>query len=688
VDDSGWIDVDQVTALIGTNESGKTNLLLPLWKLNPARGGELNATSDYPRKRFNEIRAMDTKPVFISAEFELDDAKRARVAALTDVDEEQVAVVRVSRRFSGGRVVEFPNANPIRDKDASAMRVALVQARAEIVAATASKTEEPLKAAMLEAAAAALSLIDEHTDSGGRIAEAGLTAIRKMLDTVDPDSATRRSSIAPPYGRLLDVVKEAIDEVTVLHPAENVEARKLVLAALPKFVYYSNYGNLDSEIYLPHVIDNMERDDLGAKEEAKVRTLKVLFDFVRLEAQEILELGRDFRAPPNRPDAEPTEEQIAAIAEKKKQRSILMQSASAELTDKFRDWWRQGDYRFRLEADGDHFRIWVSDDRRPEEIELEGRSTGLQWFLSFYLIFLVESRDAHEGAVLLLDEPGISLHPLAQRDLSEFFDQLSTTNPLLYTTHSPFLVDPDRLDRVKAVYVREDGTTAISPDLRAAESKTSQGRSVYPVYAALGLTLSETLLQGSQAVLVEGASDQIYLTALKLLLIGEGRITPSRELLFIPTGGVKGIRAVAPILTGKDEEPPFALLDADGAGIKLAQQLKGEIYAGDQGRLLSVGEFVPDVQAAEIEDLIPTDVMEYVVGRWLRGEEDFTAKSQQSIVGQIEAYASASGILLEQGWKVDLARRVKARLLQRGTRDVPGSLMDSWTALFNRFAAG
>ena len=36
VDDSGWIETDDVTALIGTNESGKTNTLLPLWKLNPA----------------------------------------------------------------------------------------------------------------------------------------------------------------------------------------------------------------------------------------------------------------------------------------------------------------------------------------------------------------------------------------------------------------------------------------------------------------------------------------------------------------------------------------------------------------------------------------------------------------------------------------------------------------------------
>ena len=48
VKDSGWVDVDDVTALIGVNESGKTNLLLPLWKLNPALDGEIPADIRLP----------------------------------------------------------------------------------------------------------------------------------------------------------------------------------------------------------------------------------------------------------------------------------------------------------------------------------------------------------------------------------------------------------------------------------------------------------------------------------------------------------------------------------------------------------------------------------------------------------------------------------------------------------------
>ena len=73
-------------------------------------------------------------------------------------------------------------------------------------------------------------------------------------------------------------------------------------------------------------------------------------------------------------------------------------------------------------------------------------SSGLQWFLSFYLIFLVESEDAHKGAILLLDEPGLTLHALAQEDLSDFFENLSKTNQIVYSTHSAHMIHADHLD--------------------------------------------------------------------------------------------------------------------------------------------------------------------------------------------------------------------------------------------------
>lgn len=65
--DSGWIEVENITALIGTNESGKTNILLPLWKLNPADEGEIDLQDDLPRDKYHEYRNSKPKE-FIKVE--------------------------------------------------------------------------------------------------------------------------------------------------------------------------------------------------------------------------------------------------------------------------------------------------------------------------------------------------------------------------------------------------------------------------------------------------------------------------------------------------------------------------------------------------------------------------------------------------------------------------------------------
>jgi energy-coupling factor transporter ATP-binding protein EcfA2 len=425
----------------------------------------------------------------------------------------------------------------------------------------------------------------------------------------------------------------------------------------------------------------MTRTDLGVKEEAKVRTLRVLFDFVKLEPKEIMELGRDLPTSPT----PPTQPQIDATAERKKERDVLLQSASAQLTTEFRDWWKQGTYRFRFQADGDHFRIWVSDDLRPEDIELENRSSGLQWFLSFYLIFLVESGEAHSNAILLLDEPGLSLHPLAQRDLSKFFDNLSKTNQLVYTTHSPFLVDPDRLDRVKAVYVDDEGHTQSSPNLRIREVTPSQSKSIYAVYAALGLAASQTLMLGCQTVVVEGLSDQMYLATIKNLLIARGLLRPKREYMFAPAGGVKGVRAVVAILTGKDESLPYVVLDSDPAGQTLAKHLAGDLYAGSRERLLSVADFAT-LNESEVEDLVPQAVMSGIVTRFLRNApEDFSdiVNGSNAIVPQIEAFARKHAVELEIGWKVELAKMFVGKVL-RNPEVIDTLTAEKWKALFDK----
>jgi hypothetical protein len=486
---------------------------------------------------------------------------------------------------------------------------------------------------------------------------------------------------------MLKDIKQLHLKMTAEAPESKEGVVKFIIDMLPKFIYYANYGNLDSEIYLPHVVQNLDRIDLGVKEAAKARTLRVLFNFVGLKPQEILELGRDIKDPLNL-DREPTPDEIAGISEKKRERSILLQSAANTLTKKFKEWWKQGEYRFRFEADGDHFRIWLSDDRRPEEVELESRSTGLQWFLSFSLVFLVESLEDHNRAILLLDEPGLSLHPLAQRNLSSLFDELSSKSQILYTTHSPFLVDADRLDRARKVYVSDDGSTKATSDLRYGDADPKQAGAAYAVHSALNLNVAESLLLGCQPIIVEGASDQHYLTTIKALLIGAEKIAPRRELVFPPSGGTKTAKIVASILTGRDEKPPFMLFDGDESGKRITRELKSGLYADAHDKILSTDDFA-GYQSSEVEDLMPATFFAKVIDRWERRPDtpfSDVVKSGKPLVGQVEAWAKEQSICLAEGWKVQVAKQVKQLALSRGISEFDDATIGKWVSLFNAFS--
>ena len=551
--DSGWVEAEKVTAFIGINESGKTNLLLPLWKLNPARDGEIVPTSDYPKTYYAAVREDPSAFTFILAEFDIGDLAD-QIATLTRYDRERLLIVQISRNFAGEVGILFPNCVPAEIVQAGRVSALMGEAATEIDGVTALAKEGTLKTEILHILRAA----DEQTKTQISLSAEELADLQTRLSGALPDTTAPTSSLVPRLKRLLEDLREMEATLRVQPPHMNPKVRALVTKHLPSFVYYSNYGNLDSEIYLPHVVENLKRDDLGTKEAGKARTLRVLFSFVRLEPEEILEMGQEVRTTQNRP---PTEAEIQATATKKRERTILLHSAGAELTKKFGEWWKQGDYTFDFEADGDHFRIWVSDKNRPAKVELEDRSTGLQWFLSFYLVFLVESEQEHRNAILLLDEPGLSLHPLAQRDLSAFFDGLAATNQIIYTTHSPFLVDADMLDRARKVYMDADGSTKASADLKLGENDSKTKGATYAIYSALNMNIAESMMYGCSPVIVEGPSDQNYLTAIKVLLIGKELVSPRRELVFPPAHGASGAKAVASILAGRNDEPPFILLD-------------------------------------------------------------------------------------------------------------------------------
>src|SRR5579875_303790 len=687
VEDSGWLEAGDITALSGENGWGRTNALLPLWKLNPAGDqGKIDPLADYPRARHNEIRALDPKPKFIEAEFELPDALAAAIAKEAMTTPEQVKVASVSRRFDEKYTIGFPKGIGVEAIDAATVNKELDSMTAEL---NGLKLENEIHIALRQQALKAISDEASALAARGEGAIVTLDQLRDVQQRLEKALAGDVGTTSPlaQVQRTLGARFEPLTKrATKRHPSEFEAARKLVLGGLPKFVYYSNYGNLDSEIYLPQVIQNLERlrrNEIRGREAAKARTLKVLFDFVKLKATEILELGRD-RQPGNlRPDAPPiTDAEIEAVARRKREREILLMSASTDLTKRFKDWWKRGNYVFRFDADGEFFRIWVKDDIRPEEIELEGRSSGLQWFFSFFIVFQAERGDEHRDAILLLDEPGVTLHPLAQEDLFRFFAGLSASNQLLYTSHSQHLIDPDRLSDVRVVSVSDSGVTMVSANLRAPEGDARRRKSIFAVDAALGLSVSRTMLLYAQPTIVEGPADQLYLSYVKTRLIGEKIIAPARELIFVPAYGARAVSTTASIVGAPDELPPV-LLDGDPPGVQAKEQLGKALYAKANDRIFIIDSYT-GLKQSEIEDLFPPKVLVDVASRLYRTENEEFGDAYVGgtpIVPQIKAFAQKIGLELDQAWKIRLAHSVIGRL-RRQPGLIDGTTLDAWKRLF------
>lgn len=691
IEESDWIELGDNTCLVGTNEAGKTNLLVALWKLRPANDEPIVPLDDFPRHLYSQYKADNhSSDVFILADFILADDLQEELATDLRCDKEQIERVLVKRKYDGGYYISFPYTK-IDSFDPSRLIALLAKFNKMLNSYDHFiKENDELKASVQ-------SFIDDQIETFSQKESVSYEDIDNFkTEIIEYKNIFGRKKNLPDFldGNLLHPLEFFLNAFKGNAINTTPEIRKRVLASLPNFVYYSDYGNLDSEIFLPRVIEDNNRNDLTESARAKARTLDVLFKYVNLSPQEIYELGNDrkviiktldsYNREKSVEEQELTEEEIQDWADKKRERGVLLRSAAAQLTKSFKDWWLQGDYKFEFEADGHHFRINVSDSLRPEAIELESRSRGLQWFFSFFLVFLVETKGSHNNTVLLLDEPGLSLHPIAQYDLAKFFRKLSEDNQLVYTSHSPFLVDMDNLANVKAVYVnKQTGRTEVSADLRY--DKKDAEKSIYPVHAALGLTVSDTLLLGCLPVLVEGASDQIYLNLIKRYLIAEGKLRHSKELVFVPTGGIRGVKPISSLVSARDSTLPFVFIDSDKSGRDFKNKLISSEYNTHKDKVLEVSDFIGEAQY-EIEDLLPVESIIREIDRMYRMSETLfedVYQTDEPVVNQIEAWAELNLIDLEKGWKVELARNLQNRF-DKVFLNIDNSLVEKWVNLFNK----
>ena len=652
IDDSGWIPLEKVTAFVGRNESGKTTLLKALHKFNPATPEPYNPQREFPRERYTrEFKNGSDWPVCSIAFSFGTEIKQRFQSILGKVELPQEAIC--TRYYDGSIAIEFVLALrcvPIESAPILAAIKTFASAARRIKTSEPEKEEQTqkLRTDLATWASSWQEKLTCHNDLHSAAGVELLSALRKESDShSNPDTA--------------DIIEEL---QSVIEPAL-IEAKKapvdgqlaeIIEEKLPVFIYFDDYGVLDSAIYLPNFLNDLKR----APDDPRIRTVNAMFKHVGLTAQEITTLGAEKAQQARIQGQQPTDEMIAHDQRQKEARAIKLNSASLDITNRFNGWYGQRRHTIDYQADGDYFRIWIADDRRPGvKIELEGRSKGFQWFFSFYLIFLVESEEGHKDAILLLDEPGLHLHPTAQQELITFFESLSDLNQLIYTTHSPFLIDGENIHRVRPVTEDQSGHSHVSIDGWPKDRET-----IFPLQAAAGYAMVRGLFQHKNNVLVEGMSDYYYLHVLSQQCRTAKQITLPESIYITPCGGTKNVGYLASLFLGQ-EVRPVVLLDGDEAGRVRRDALLKELYSQHGSAVLMLDEALGrNGEDVEIEDIFGEEIILEAVNTIINKKLKLNDadRSKGSIPAQIKHAAGRQAIELPDGWKVSVALHIVSGL--------------------------
>jgi len=235
--------------------------------------------------------------------------------------------------------------------------------------------------------------------------------------------------------------------------------------------------------------------------------------------------------------------------------------------------------------------------------------------------------DKHENAILLLDEPGMSLHALKQRDFRSTISRLAEKNQVLFSTHSPFLVGPDELDLVRVVEMkdREEGTkvhTTIS---------SSDPAGLLPLQEALGYDLAHSLFSQQRNIVLEGITDYWYLESVSQLLRAGNKAELNDKIALVFANSAGKVVYYATILHAHKLKVA-ALLDSDNAGDQAAQQ-ENLVHTLGNKNILRTKDFCPTVPKAEIEDLLRETLVSIVKAEYnVDTKPTSTAQPQRPII--------------------------------------------------------
>ena len=487
--DSTPVAIDpSVTCLVGKNESGKTAFLESLYFLKPAYPAEASVgiTRDYPRwRKVRDEREGDLRRVFpIEAVFQVEEHEVSHLSDLIKIPLPETIQIKVRRAYDSKPDFEvvIPESDLVRVLIENSQ---LPEALNNQLKAISSLSE------CRSIAETYISLIDKRSKDAKNIAE--------CLDFI-----TRSESVLG--GRFSE------------------EELNGIYNLLPRFFYFSEYSPLKGRINLTDLLKK-PRENLKDYE----HTALALLQLAGVKGPEFMEEDFEVR-----------------IAE--------LEAAANEISRQIFEYWTQNqDLIVNLAGDSETVStpqgqsvvhrfvdIRLNDLRHQMTTNFETRSSGFQWFFSFIVAFSEFENDPN--LIILLDEPGLGLHAKAQSDLLRFIEErLSSNSQVIYTSHSPFTVNPKHLERARLV---EDLSSRENPDIGAkitSDVMSVRKDTLFPLQAALGYDLAQNLFVGGYNLIVEGPSDLIYLLLLSERLEELGLTALDPKFTIVPVGGADKI---------------------------------------------------------------------------------------------------------------------------------------------------
>jgi hypothetical protein len=344
---------------------------------------------------------------------------------------------------------------------------------------------------------------------------------------------------------------------------------------LPKFLYFDAFSVMPGRASIPRLQGTPE-----ARLTPGERTVLALLRLAGVEAEEFTASGYEARR-------------------------AALEAAANEISEEVFQYWSQNrqlavelDVDFASPAprpgeDPPFIEVRIRNDRHRVTLNFGERSEGFVWFFSFLVAFS-EYRDAAD-VVLLLDEPGLGLHAAGQGDLLRYVhEQLARDHQVIYTTHSPFMVDPAHLHRTRTVEDVDDQGTKVRNDLDGAGWQT-----VRPLVGALGYQLLRPLSLGPDTLVVNGPTELLYLEVLSGFLRDTGQDFLDPRWVLAPAGGLDGLPVLAALLGAPVEAA--VLIDAATGDHLVRSLLQRGVLLPE--RVVSLPELVGEAEAG-VEDLL------------------------------------------------------------------------------------